>query len=310
MGILSVIIDNTVKATYGSFVARDGLLWAYSTTTFLGILCYVVLIWFVFFLHMISPLVADSVDSLFVTPAVVQALEFFCVFVGFVFLLVRSLLSLTNYVSFNIRFKVLLVCFMVTVYLFTLTSLELLFRFYSFATLVSTSDMCANDACTSSVLATSYGLLDSTRKDFIWHLTRPEVPVDFSLPYANFLAALVVWLHLSIVLVLVSVLLLMVTAYPDTSSKIVSGWVAILDVFFVVLNAALVLVGLFIVLRELQVYFFIILKWLNLRLSLFNEDSFHKFPRRMLSLENKIGEILQCFTFAACCFLFHFIDFC
>lgn len=116
---------------------------------------------------MISPLVADSVDSLFVTPAVVQALEFFCVFVGFVFLLVRSLLSLTNYVSFNIRFKVLLVCFIVTVYLFTLTSLELLFRFYSFATLVSTSDMGANDACTSSVLATSYGLLDSTRKDFI-----------------------------------------------------------------------------------------------------------------------------------------------
>ena len=44
MGILSVIVDNTVKATYGSFVARDGLLWAYSTTTFLGILCYVVLI--------------------------------------------------------------------------------------------------------------------------------------------------------------------------------------------------------------------------------------------------------------------------
>lgn len=223
MGILSVLLDNTVKAVYGSFVSRDGLLWSYSSTTFLGILSYIVLIWFVFFLHMIAPLVADSVDSLFVTPALVQALEFFCVFVGFVFLLVRSILQLVNYVSFELRFRLLFVCFVVVLYLFTLASLELLFRFYSFATLVNTSAVVASESCTSSVLATSYGLLDPTRKDFIWYLTRPEIPVDFSLPYAQFLAILVVWLHLSIVLVLVAVILLVVVSYPDTSSKIVSG---------------------------------------------------------------------------------------
>ena len=281
MGILSVIIDNTIKAAYGSFVARDGLLWCYSTTTFLGILCYVVLIWFVFFLHIIAPLVADSVDSIFVTPSFVHALEFFCIFIGFVFLLVRSLLMLINYVSYNLKVKILLVCFVVVVYLFVLASIELLLRFYSFATLINTTAICSNDACASSVLATSYSLLDPTRKDFIWYLTRPEIPVDFSLPYAQFLAVLVAWLHLSIVLVLVSSLLLVVVAYPDTSSKITSGWVSILDVFFVVLNLALFLIGLFIILRDLQVYFFIVLKWLNLPRSLFNDDLFRKYLNQM-----------------------------
>lgn len=256
VSMLSVLFDNSIKAIFGSLVSKDITLWFYSTTTSISIIMYIVIIWFVFFLHMTAPLLADSCDTVWTLNNLVSSVEVFLIFFGYLLVFIRLILVLLNTTNETVRIKLLSVITLVILYLVIVLSIELVTRFYTFSTVITNNTNILQP--TISILGSSYVQLPSNKRDFIWHLSRSDSSVEFSLTYASFLAILVVWLHIVVLLIFSIVTLFVTVFYTDVVNKVIYGFTSLLDMFIAILLFVCFAVIVFFILRDLQYSFFVI----------------------------------------------------
>lgn len=256
VSMLSVIFDNSIKAMFGSIISKDITLWLYSTTTSVSIIVYIVIIWFVFFLHMTAPLLSDSCDTVWSFNSIVSSVEVFVIFFGYVLVFVRLVLTLLHTSTEHVRLRLLSVVTIIILYLVIVLSIELVSRFYNFTTVTTNNTNLYQPS--TSLLGSTYTQLPTNKRDFIWHLSRSESSVEFSLTYASFLAILVVWLHMVVLLVFTLATLFISLNYTDMVNKVIYGFISFLDMFITVLLVVCFAVVIFFILRDVQYVFFVI----------------------------------------------------